>query len=304
MRAGGQARRHRRVARGDRGELRGGEDYANLLPGVFSARVYIKQANARMQTLLEKRAEPLADVRLDARRALPRRRARYAWKTLLQNHPHDSICGCSIDAVHEENMTRFAPRRAGRRARVVDRGARRDRHGGSRGAARSCLRRRRQHRRCRARAGGRSGRRRAVRERRAAAPRGRAGARSRRCRSGRERGSITAVDEPGGQRCEFQVLDEERVVSHVMSRFETPWALNVRRLHVLWWAEALPPCGFTAFDLRIAAPGVFGAAKAAPDAQERRPPIAQERRPIAARTGGASSQPGNARRRTSGCVLS
>jgi hypothetical protein len=33
---------------------------------------------------------------------------RHAWKTLMQNHPHDSICGCSIDAVHEENMTRFA----------------------------------------------------------------------------------------------------------------------------------------------------------------------------------------------------
>jgi hypothetical protein len=43
-----------------RGELRGGEEYANLLPGVLSARVYIKQANARVQTLLEKRAEPLA----------------------------------------------------------------------------------------------------------------------------------------------------------------------------------------------------------------------------------------------------
>ncbi len=42
------------------GELRGGEEYANLLPGVFSARVYLKQANARVQTLLEQRAEPLA----------------------------------------------------------------------------------------------------------------------------------------------------------------------------------------------------------------------------------------------------
>src|SRR5439155_475097 len=30
------------------------------------------------------------------------------WKTLLQNHPHDSICGCSVDAVHAENLTRFA----------------------------------------------------------------------------------------------------------------------------------------------------------------------------------------------------
>ena len=32
----------------------------------------------------------------------------YAWKTLLQNAPHDSICGCSVDEVHREMETRFA----------------------------------------------------------------------------------------------------------------------------------------------------------------------------------------------------
>ncbi len=31
----------------------------------------------------------------------------YGWKTLMQNHPHDSICGCSVDAVHREMVTRF-----------------------------------------------------------------------------------------------------------------------------------------------------------------------------------------------------
>lgn len=25
----------------------------------------------------------------------------------MQNHPHDSICGCSVDSVHREMMTRF-----------------------------------------------------------------------------------------------------------------------------------------------------------------------------------------------------
>src|SRR5258706_8821627 len=137
------------------GELRGGTDYANLLPGVLSARVYLKQQNADIQTLLESYAEPLSvfaslatrTPRASEREQLnpmkrepvpgppkraailerepsssmerePFRRAepfrypagelRYAWKTLLQNHPHDSICGCSIDAVHEENMNRFA----------------------------------------------------------------------------------------------------------------------------------------------------------------------------------------------------
>ena len=31
-----------------------------------------------------------------------------AWKWLLQNHPHDSICGCSIDQVHEDMKYRFS----------------------------------------------------------------------------------------------------------------------------------------------------------------------------------------------------
>ena len=26
----------------------------------------------------------------------------YSWKKLMQNHPHDSICGCSVDEVNEE----------------------------------------------------------------------------------------------------------------------------------------------------------------------------------------------------------
>ena len=33
---------------------------------------------------------------------------RLAWKNCLQNHPHDSICGCSVDQVHKEMMPRFA----------------------------------------------------------------------------------------------------------------------------------------------------------------------------------------------------
>ncbi|MBI3961908.1 MAG: hypothetical protein HY335_04070 [Deinococcus sp.] len=32
---------------------------------------------------------------------------RQAWRYLLQNHPHDSICGCSIDQVHREMLPRL-----------------------------------------------------------------------------------------------------------------------------------------------------------------------------------------------------
>ncbi len=31
----------------------------------------------------------------------------YAWKTLMQNHPHDSICSCSVAEVHREMVPRF-----------------------------------------------------------------------------------------------------------------------------------------------------------------------------------------------------
>jgi alpha-mannosidase len=90
------------------GELRGGQDYSHLLPGVFSARTYLKQANARAERELEQWAEPLSVLAALAGGAAVQGTFAYAWRTLLQNHPHDSICGCSIDAVHDENMTRFA----------------------------------------------------------------------------------------------------------------------------------------------------------------------------------------------------
>ncbi|MDB5099956.1 MAG: hypothetical protein JWM80_4377 [Cyanobacteria bacterium RYN_339] len=87
-----------------RGELRSAAR-SHLLPGVLSARAYLHQANVEAQTLLERWVEPFSAL---APRAYPVAMLRHAWKTLLQNHPHDSICGCSVDAVHQEMMTRFA----------------------------------------------------------------------------------------------------------------------------------------------------------------------------------------------------
>ena len=237
------------------GELRGGTDYANLLPGVLSARVYLKQQNADVQTLLESYAEPLAVFASIVAPGFryPAGELRYAWKTLLQNHPHDSICGCSIDAVHEENMTRFArarqvadavcetalevvadsvpPPPAGvvravcvntdaiERARVVEAfiDLPIDSAEPWRTVDASAL------------------------DRPVAFwPRG---------------STITEVRTADGAAVDFQILDERDVVHHEMSRHETPWALNARRVHVAWWAPSLPPCGYAVFDLSVA-PGV------------------------------------------------
>ncbi|MCM3272732.1 alpha-mannosidase [Paenibacillus elgii] len=91
------------------GELRSQHtDGWGTLVNTASARVYLKQLNQRCQTLLEKGAEPLAALaHLASGKAYPHQLLTYAWKTLMQNHPHDSICGCSVDEVHREMVARF-----------------------------------------------------------------------------------------------------------------------------------------------------------------------------------------------------
>jgi membrane-associated phospholipid phosphatase len=79
--------------------------YRPILRGVNSARVWIKQENAACERLLLELCEPLDALAGGAARD----EVRSLWRTLLQNHPHDSICGCSIDEVHDIDMApRFA----------------------------------------------------------------------------------------------------------------------------------------------------------------------------------------------------
>ena len=91
------------------GELRFGYRYAFVvMGGVYSSRMYIKQANWKSEMLLERYAEPLNAIAVAAGMRSQGPLLRHAWSTLMKNHPHDSICGCSIDPVHAEMMTRFA----------------------------------------------------------------------------------------------------------------------------------------------------------------------------------------------------
>ncbi len=88
------------------GELHGGK-YWQVFPGVFSARMYLKQANERCQTLLEKWAEPLSAFAWLEGAPYEQSFLWAGWRQLLRNHPHDSICGCSTDQVHQQMMSRF-----------------------------------------------------------------------------------------------------------------------------------------------------------------------------------------------------
>lgn len=82
--------------------------HISVLPGVFSARLHLKQANVASQTLLERWAEPFATIAWWLGASYPDAWLRRAWQLLLQNHPHDSICGCGVDATHEDMVRRFA----------------------------------------------------------------------------------------------------------------------------------------------------------------------------------------------------
>ncbi len=85
------------------------EDQQWLIPGVLSSRVWIKQANMRCQLLLCHWTEPLGAMASSLCGArYPADFLRVAWRWLLLNHPHDSMCGCSVDAVHRDMEYRFA----------------------------------------------------------------------------------------------------------------------------------------------------------------------------------------------------
>ena len=86
------------------GELRSAAR-ANMLMNVTSARIDIKAAAGRSERLLERYAEPLAALHAPA---WPERLLELAWRRVVDNSAHDSICGCSQDAVVSQVLTRFA----------------------------------------------------------------------------------------------------------------------------------------------------------------------------------------------------
>ncbi|MDR1093926.1 MAG: hypothetical protein LBL66_07240 [Clostridiales bacterium] len=91
-----------------KGEIcgRNGNGYHTLI-NTASARVYLKQWNHRCETLLENLLEPLSCMLEAFGGAYDADILNGCYKYLLHNHPHDSICGCSVDEVHAKMETRF-----------------------------------------------------------------------------------------------------------------------------------------------------------------------------------------------------
>ncbi len=91
------------------GEMRSGAR-ANLLMGVGSNRVDTKQLAARAERWLEQLAEPLSALFLPPA-AWPDALLKIAWREVVRNAAHDSICACSHDDVVTAVNHRYAEAR-------------------------------------------------------------------------------------------------------------------------------------------------------------------------------------------------
>ena len=87
------------------GELRSGAR-ANLLMGVVSNRVDVRAASARAERALLTGAEPLSALFLPPER-WPGALLDEAWRAVILNSAHDSVCACSIDDVCDAVLTRY-----------------------------------------------------------------------------------------------------------------------------------------------------------------------------------------------------
>ena len=73
-----------------------------ILPGCYSTRTKLKQLNTKCSYILDIANKLQYNFGNKYTSVVE-----YAYKLLLQNQAHDSICGCSTDEVHQENIIRY-----------------------------------------------------------------------------------------------------------------------------------------------------------------------------------------------------
>lgn len=84
-----------------------GVHYSILLASTLSTRMYLKQENHNVARMLENYLEPLFAVSAQQGAEYPRDILVRAWKYFMENQPHDSICGCSVDEIHRDMLFRY-----------------------------------------------------------------------------------------------------------------------------------------------------------------------------------------------------
>ncbi len=80
--------------------------WTHLFGDVISARTRIKRANARNEVNLQRLAEPWSAISSMLGGEYMRSAINRAWKLLLKNHPHDTICGAGVDQMEKDFLHR------------------------------------------------------------------------------------------------------------------------------------------------------------------------------------------------------
>lgn len=81
--------------------------FPDVITNTLSSYYTLKKENDICQNRIEKVIEPVMAFASMAGKSINRNYINIAYKNLIQNHPHDSICGCSIDQVHKDMEYRF-----------------------------------------------------------------------------------------------------------------------------------------------------------------------------------------------------
>jgi 2-O-(6-phospho-alpha-D-mannosyl)-D-glycerate hydrolase len=80
--------------------------WTHLFGDVISSRTRIKRANARNEVNLQRLAEPWSAIGSMVGGKYMKSALDHAWKMLLQNHPHDTICGAGVDQMEKDVLHR------------------------------------------------------------------------------------------------------------------------------------------------------------------------------------------------------
>lgn len=81
--------------------------YSRVHRSIFSTRMDIKAANARIESKITNILEPLASIAYSLGHEYHHGLIEGIWKEIMKNHAHDSIGCCCSDKVHFEIMARF-----------------------------------------------------------------------------------------------------------------------------------------------------------------------------------------------------
>jgi len=79
----------------------------NMFGYTTSARMYLKQKNFESEKWLQFYAEPFNSFSGILGRDINDNYINIAWEYIIQNSAHDSIGGCSLDAIHDDMMNRY-----------------------------------------------------------------------------------------------------------------------------------------------------------------------------------------------------